>query len=462
MDRFLHTIKSYFPEVKATLAIAMPLVIAQIGIILMGLVDNIMVGKLGAAALGAVGIVNAIYYTINSIAFGGLAFLTPIISKANAEQDTAETDQLWHSCQIVPILYSVLTISLTFVFYFAFKYLGQTTELNALAKPYFLMIILSTLPLHLFNGLKQYSDGLSHTKIAMYITLMGVLSNIILNYGLIYGHWGMPAYGVMGAGLATLISRILMLGCLYYLVTRKFDKHFIWQDFIKYQYWRNSFLLAQKGISVGFQFFFEYAAFCVAAIMVGWLGQYQLAAHQIALSISSFTYMIASGLSSAGAIRVGRAVGYRSKDGILKAANASIVITILFMGFNALCFLSFPLFFVKLYISDEHVISYAVVLLMMAGVYQISDGLQVTALGLLRGLMDTKTPTAITLFSYWIIGLPLGILLTFYFDFGVKGIWIGLTLGLSVSAILLLTRFFYLLRKYSIDTFIDECGIEDN
>lgn len=279
----------------------------------------------------------------------------------------------------------------------------------------------------------------------MVVSLAGNIFNIILNYIFIYGKLGFPAMGLNGAGLATLIARTAMgiAMCIYVLNSNSFKNHDTRFHLSKI----SAALLkriAKIGIPIGIQFTIEVGAFAFAAIMIGWIGTQPLAAHQIALSLAAFTYMMASGISAATTVRVGNAFGRGDPEGLKYASNTAFMMVLAFMGFCALLFILgnhiLPTFFIK----DAEVIKIAAILLIVAAFFQLSDGLQVVVLGALRGLHDVNWPTIITVVAYWCIALPVGYILGFVFDYGYTGIWIGLLIGLSAAASLLYWRFRYI------------------
>jgi MATE family multidrug resistance protein len=329
-----------------------------------------------------------------------------------------------------------------------FQYFQQSPEINQQAPSFMAIIIVSNAFMFVFAAAKQLSDGLSRTYVAMMITVSGLILNLILNIILINGYLGFPKMGLLGSATSTLIVRILMmLSLLTYLFrTKSFKKylhtkykHLITNNLVK--------IIFKTGIPSGLQFFFEIAAFSLAVIMMGWLGENQLAAHQIAINVASTTYMMASGLGIAGGIRVGEGRGLKSIEKIRFSGNVALVLVIVFMAIMMSAILAFNRFLVELYISDTEVISIAIELMVVAAIFQVSDGIQVVSLGVLRGISDVNIPTWITMFAYWGLSLPLGYFLAFNLQMNAIGIWLGLLAGLTASAILLTLRFFYLIKR---------------
>jgi MATE family multidrug resistance protein len=443
----------YRSDVRATLRLSYPIIIGQLGIVLMGVADTVMVGKLGAANLGAAGIANSIFFVIAVIGMGTLSVVAPQVATAKESRDPYQCSRLLRSGLWLGVMMSVVLAAILLLLQHFFEIFRQKPEIDALAKEYLLIISLSMVPLLLFMAAKQFSDGLSYTKAAMNTTVIGLVLNVLLNWLFISGNWGFPK----GAGIATLISRILMAGMMIGYVQ--------WSSLLKAHRLplpaHDRLLpligkLLRLGLPGGFQLFFEVAAFSGAAVVIGWLGKYPLAAHQVAINLASITYMMASGFSAAGAIRVGEAVGLGSRQRVWQAGTVALVLSGLFMAVCCLLFLSASEWLVSLYISDPLVTPIATSLVVIAGFFQLSDGTQVVGLGILRGIADVNVPTLITLFAYWVIGLPVGYLLAFHYDMNVQGIWIGLLIGLTISALLLTVRFYRL--SSSADRFSDQAG----
>ncbi len=434
-------------ELGVTIKLAFPIVIAQLGVVLMGVTDNIMVGRLlGKTALGVSGIANSIAYLISSIAVGGVAVIAPMISKARAENNAALAGRLFKASLTVATGLSILLTIPGVICYFFFEYFGQPAVINNLAPEFLLYILLSNIPLYFFMSAKQFTDGLSKPFVAMSITLLGLIINIAANYLLITGAFGFPELGVKGAAVATLFSRFLMAVLLIFYIrfSGKFSHYFL--PSANENDYRLVWNISKLCIPGGFQFFFEIGAFSFAIIMMGWISETALAAHQIAINIATTTYMMASGIAFAGGIRVGEAWGLRSPRKIRISGYAAYLLVFSFMTLSMITIYTLKEQLLSLYISDEDVLSIAIPLLVIASVFQLSDGLQVVGLGVLRGLADVRIPTFITFIAYWIIALPAGYILGFIFGWQSYGIWTGLLSGLSVSAILLYFRFFQLTR----------------
>lgn len=443
----------YQEEIKKTFLLALPIVIAQLGVVLMGVTDNIIVGRyIGKIGLGSSGIANSMSFLIASIGMGGLSVIAPLISKAKAERNVPEINRLFRAGIKVSLWFSLILGIVGFVCIYFFEVFQQSPEINEQAPAFMAIIIFSNVFMFVFAAAKQLSDGLSRTYVAMMITVFGLIFNLVFNIVLINGYWGFPKMGLIGAAVSTLITRILMmLALLAYLFNTKTFKKYL---HVKYKSLKTNdlvLMIFKIGVPSGLQFFFEIAAFSLAVIMMGWLGENQLAAHQIAINVASTTYMMASGLGIAGGIRVGEGRGLKDVRKIRFSGNVALLLVVIFMTAMMLVILVFNRFLVELYISDKEVIEIAVKLMLVAAVFQLSDGVQVVSLGILRGITDVNIPTWITMFAYWGLSLPLGYLLAFNLEMDAIGIWFGLLAGLTASAVLLTIRFYYLIKQMKLE-----------
>ena len=315
-------------------------------------------------------------------------------------------------------------------------------EVQLQAKSYMKIIGLSSVPLMLFQSYKQFIEGLSVMRPAMIISVLANIINAFANWVLIFGNLGFPALELNGAGWATFASRAFMAFALMgFVMSNKFFKQYDVSFHFRSINWPIIKKILSLGLPSGMQYFFEVGAFSFAVIMVGWLGTKQLAAHQIAINLASISFMAVLGISVAGSIRVGNAVGMKDIAETRRAGFTASLLGASVMLISGIIFILFRNFLPTLYVNDQEVISYASSLLIIAALFQISDGTQAVGIGILRGLTDVKIPTAITFIAYWIVGLPVGYLLAFTYKMGVQGVWYGLLIGLTTSAILLTLRF---------------------
>lgn len=435
----------YTEEIKASLQLAWPIIIGQLGVVLMGTTDNIMIGRLiGDVELGAAGLAHSVAFLIGSIGIGGIPVIAPLIAKSRAKKDNKTVYQLLESSLAVGAFFSVLLTVFGLLIFFNFEFLKQTELVNTLAKPFYLIILLSNIPLFLFLSFKQLTDGYSISRIAMIISFIGLGANVILNYVLINN------FGLMGAAYATLLVRILML-LLIAIVVRKsavFKNIFEFKASLEAKLTKQLIVYCIPG---GLQMFFEIGAFSFAVIMMGWISEQALAAHQIAINIAAITYMMAAGIGYAGSIRVGNALAHHHPRAVRTAGNVNLGLVTFFMTLSLLIIINFKDYIIHWYTVDAAIHAIAVRLLVIAALFQLSDGVQVASLGNLRGISDVKIPSVITFIAYWVIALPLGYFLGFKDQLGASGIWYGLLAGLTFAAIFLTIRFYFLTKKTALN-----------
>ena len=429
----------------------------MLGHTFVGLIDNIMVGQLGSAELAAVSLGNSFIFIAMSFGIGFSTAITPLAAEADSEKNFEKGKSSFKHGLFLCTVLSVLMFLLLLLAKPLMYMMDQPEEVVKLAIPYLDLVGLSLIPLIIFQAFKQFSDGLSLVKYPMYATIIANVLNIFFNYVLIFGKWGFPEMGIVGAALGTLISRIVMLLFLWWLLTLK-KKSKAYVTNIKF-FVLNSHMM-KKVINLGFpsamQMFFEVAIFTTAIWLSGTLGKNPQAANQIALNLSSMTFMVATGLSVTAMIRVGNQKGLRNYIELRRIAISIFLLGFIFAVIFALMFLALHKIFPKIYVNlddpmnaidNAEVISIAATLLLAAAVFQISDSLQVITLGALRGLQDVKIPTIITFISYWAIGFPVSYFCGKEEVLGSLGIWLGLLAGLTSAAILLYIRFNYLTKK---------------
>ena len=431
--------------------------LGMLGHTFVSLVDNIMVGQLGTAELAAVSLGNSFIFIAMSLGIGFSTAITPLIAEADSEDDFKKGKSSFKHGLFLCIVLSVLLFLLILLAKPLMYLMKQPEEVVTLAIPYLDLVAFSLIPLIIFQAFKQFSDGLSMTKYPMYATILANVINVVLNYLLIFGKFGFPEMGIVGAAIGTLISRIVMLFFLWWLLKGK-EKSKAYVSGIKL------FILdkkmVKKVINIGFpsamQMFFEVAIFTAAIWLSGTLGKNPQAANQIALNLSSMTFMVAMGLSVAAMIRVGNQKGLRNFIELRRIAISIFLLGLLFAFVFALLFLVFHNVFPKLYvdfddannlIDNTEVVEIAAKLLIAAAIFQLSDSAQVIILGALRGLQDVKIPTLITFIAYWIIGFPISYYLGKEDAYGSFGIWIGILAGLTSAAILLYIRFDFLTKR---------------
>lgn len=435
-------------HLNTTFHLAYPVMLSQLGQVSVGVADSMMVGRLGAVPLAAASLGNSIFFVLMMFGIGISMGITPLVSKADGKGKSKRISRLFSHGLWINIATSVILTVVVLGLSQGLHFLNQPEEVVVFAVPYLLIITASLLPLMVFQTFKQMAEGLSQTRQAMYITIFANLVNVFLNWVLIWGELGFPEMGLNGAGLATLISRILMALMMggYILFSPRYKKYQFKLSLPGASLPMISRIL-KIGIPTGFQFIFEVSAFSTAAIMMGWIGVNALAGHQIAINLASISYMMATGLATAGMVRVSNQIGKGNMKGMREAGMVVFGMVVVFMLFCAVVFFSFRFFLPTLYIGDPEVIALSASLLIIAGLFQLSDGIQVVGLGVLRGLEDVKVPTLVTLMAYWVLGLPLGYFLAFNLGMGAEGIWYGLLIGLSITAVMLLHRFHVLSNR---------------
>jgi MATE family multidrug resistance protein len=388
----------YKTEIKKTLLLSLPIVVGQLGQMLMSVVDTIMVGKVGVQALAAASLANSLFLLVMVIGFGVSVAVTPLTAIAHGKGKDKECGIILRQGIIVNLFFGLLLCGITFVFSECLPFFNQPKEIVGPAALYMNVLGVSLVPMMLFQSYRQFAEGLSYLQPAMLITLLANIVNVLANWIFIYGHLGMPALGLTGAGMATISSRTFMAIALMVVIKRssKMQRFDPTLNYRKIDFSMIRRLLA-IGIPAGFQYFFEVSAFAASSIMIGWMGTVALAAHQIALNLASISFMVAMGIASAGTIRVSNAVGKKDAQGTRMAGFSAALLCAGFMASAGVVFILFRFFLPTLYIAEREVIDISASLLVIVAFFQISDGTQTVGLGILRGITDMKIPTLITL-----------------------------------------------------------------
>lgn len=426
------------------LRLATPVVLAELGWVLQGVVDTIMVGHLGPVAIGAVALGNALYYAPSLFGLGLLLGLDTVISQAFGRGDfeachRALAQGVWIALGVSPLL-----MALFFGVSLLPEHFGIAPELVRPAVAYLRVLLWGTLPLLLYAAARRYLQAAGQVGVITWTFLIANLVNWGGNYAFIYGHWGMPALGVRGSALSTVFSRILMAAMLFFFSWR-YERR---RGHSLFTYWagptrKQIVHLLGLGIPIAMQLLVEVGAFGATAILAGRISATALAAHQIALNYASIVFMVPLGISSASAVEVGQAVGAAQPRRARRSGLLALGLGLVFMGCAAAIFLSLPRQLISLYTKDAAVIATGVPLLALAGAFALFDAAQVISTGSLRGMGRTRMPMIANLLGYWVLGLPLGVLLAFHFRYGVLGLWIGLTAALIVIAVAVLHNWLY-------------------
>ena len=450
-------LNNYTKEFSYNLKLATPVILGMLGHTFVSFVDNIMVGQLGAVELAAVSLGNSFIFIAMSIGIGFSTAITPLVAEADAEGNFVKGKYAFKHglflCTVLSlVLFGMLLLAKPLMYI-----MEQPEEVVVLAIPYLDLVAFSLVPLIVFQAFKQFSDGLSLTKYPMYATLLANILNVIINYMLIFGKFGFPEMGIVGAAVGTLVSRFVMLFYLCFLLSKK-EKSRAYVTGIKcFQLTKQALKkMINLGLPSAMQMFFEVGIFTAAIWLSGTLGANAQAANQIALNLSSMTFMVATGLSVTAMIRVGNQKGLKDFKTLKRIAQSIFLLGFIFAVIFALFFAVFNEVLPNLYVDLDNpvdaldvaeVVNIAATLLLAAAVFQITDSLQVIVLGALRGLQDVYIPTAITFIAYWLIGFPISYYLGKEDSYASLGIWIGLLAGLSSAALLLYIRFVYLTKR---------------
>lgn len=445
------SLSAYTKEFSYNLRLAYPVILGMIGHTLIGIVDKLMVGQLGSAELAAVSLGNSFIFIAMSIGIGFSTAITPIVAEGDAAKDSGQVRSAFHHGLF---LCAVLGVSMFTVIYFSkplMQFMGQPDEVIVLARPYLDWVAFSLIPMIVYQGYKQFADGLSMTKFSMYAIVMANIVHVPVNFVLIYGIWIFPKMGIVGAAMGTVVSRILMVVFMHVMLSRKQQ---LKQYFSGFGFHEIKKEVLRKIVAIGFpsamQMLFEVALFTSAVWLCGNLGKTSQAANEIALSLATLTYMFAMGLSVTAMVRVSNQRGFNDFKNLIVVARSVFLLTVLVETVFAVLFIVFhqylPHFFLDMdnglqAADNAEVITIAARLLLIAALFQIFDGVQVAVLGALRGVQDVKVPMYITFVSYWVIGFPLSFYFGLYTNLGALGVWIGLLAGLAAAALFLYLRF---------------------
>lgn len=436
-------------EAGKTWKLSLPIILGELSQMSLGLIDNIMVGSVSYKHLAASALVLSVINIPFILGMGITFSVSQMVSMANGRNDGFKVSHYLYNGFLLSAIASFLIAVFLHGNIWVLDHLKQDPEVVRLAKPYAVIMAYSTIPMMLFFALKQFTDGLEQTKMAFVLSVLAIPVNIFLNWIFIYGNLGFPKMDLIGAGWGTLITRILILGILIAIVFyhRSFKKyiavmHSEWK-------WNNRTMreLLQIGIPTSLQAGMESGAFAVSGIIIGTIGAVEQAAHQIALSCAAFTFMVSFGLAQGGSIRISNAYGKNDWKKIKIIGNSTLISGIIY---GVLCSLFFILFRHQLpraFTDNSEVLILASTLMFFAAFFQISDASQAVGVGVLRGIKDVKTPTLYVALSYWVIGLPLGYVLTFWYDMGAIGMWLGFLAGLTCSSLFLNLRFYRKLKK---------------
>ncbi len=451
----MYSFKSYKEQYIANIRLAFPVVLTQLGQILVQLADNIMVGRYGgedAVPLAAVSFGNSIFFLFFIAAIGISFGLTPLIGELYAQGEREQSGRLFRSGLTLYMLIGLITMLLLQASQPLLYYMGQPTEVVDMAIPYYRYMMLSMPFVMLFFALKQFLEGLGNTQVVMSATIICNLLNILLNWIFIYGECGAEEMGAEGAGLATFISRavvpFLVLG--YMISKEKYRYYFsgfrLWNlpkdDFTK---------LMKMGLPISAQVFLESAAFVGTGIMMGWLGTIEISANQIATTMANCAFNIVMSIGAAATILASHGYGERNIEKIRLVKNSSYHLALTWNFIMAIVFITLRYPLAHIFTSNSEVIELTAELLIFVALFQLSDGIQNVSVGILRALQDVKIIMPIAFISYIALNLPIGYLLSFKLGLGAKGMILSYTIGLSMAAAMMIYRIRRRMNKLKIE-----------
>jgi MATE family multidrug resistance protein len=441
-------------EANKTIRLAYPIILGELAQMALGIIDTAMVGAVSYKHLAAAALVLSVMNIPFVLGIGITISVSQLVSQAHGQRDgQLVSHYLFNGFWLSAITAIVISLSLEFGQNILF-HLNQDPEVAMLAVPYLRIMGWSIIPMLLFMALKQFTDGLEFTKTAMLLSIIALPLNFLLNWVLIFGNWGFPRLELVGAGWGTLITRSLIFIILGIVVLR----HATFKKYIavrKNQWvfkWKTIKELLHIGIPSSLQISMEAGAFAVSGILVGTIGAMEQAAHQIALTIASVTFMVSMGLSQAGSIRTSNAFGRKNWPTISSIGRSTIIIALCYGVTCALALIIFRHQLPLVFNNNPQVLALSALLLLYAAIFQISDSTQAICAGLLRGIKDVRIPTLFVAIAYWVVGIPVGCVLAFYYEMGPAGIWTGFIIGLTLSAIFLSLRFRKMVVMRKVDT----------
>ncbi|MDO4728338.1 MAG: MATE family efflux transporter [Bacteroidota bacterium] len=441
----------YTKEFSKNIKLAYPVILGMIGHTLTGIIDNIMVGNLGATELAAVSLGNSFVFVAMSIGIGFSTAITPLVAQRHAQKDVLGTKDIFHHGLFLCTLIGIILFGAVYLLKPIIQYMGQSEQVLSMVYPYIDVVAFSLIFVLIFQGYKQFADGMSKTKYSMYSIFISNFVNLVVNFVLIYGFWIFPKMGIIGAAIGTLVSRLVMIVVMHYLLKKDAELKLYFQGI---NFRQISKELINKIVKIGFPSalitFFEVVLFASSVWLTGAISPTAQAANQIALSLATMTFMFAMGFSVTAMIRVGNQNGLKDFEYLKVVARSIMLLTLILQVFFAMLFVLLNHFLPQLFLDmndtqkfaeNMEVTHIASKLLLVAAIFQVSDGLQTVLLGALRGIQDVKIPAYITFFSYWIVGFPICMYLGLHTNLMAEGVWIGLFIGLTVSSGLLYMRF---------------------
>ncbi|HEV8035582.1 MATE family efflux transporter [Yoonia sp.] len=437
--------QTYQDHSRAIWKLGMPLILSNLAQFAIHITDTVMLGWYDVTALAASTIASTLFFVIFIVGAGCAQAVAPLVASAAEQGDEVQVRRVTRMGLWLSIIYGLIV---TIPFFWAEEILiaiGQDAEVSRLAHIYLQIVIWQMIPALIVMTFKSFLAALEHTAIILWATIGTAVLNVFINYALIFGNWGMPELGIMGAAIASLSVTLITVLLLVIYILRILPQFELFKNF-----WRSDGAILRRvfmlGWPIGATSLAEGGLFSASAIMVGWIGPIELAAHGIAIQLASLTFMVHIGFSQAATVRAGRALGRRDELSLRRGGMTAIGLSAIYAVATSLIFLAMPETLVSLFIDPNeperaNLLRIGASLVMVAALFQLVDGLQVLALGLLRGVQDTAVPMVMAVISYWVIGLPVSYLLAFTLGFGAVGLWLGLVIGLAIAAALLLWRF---------------------
>ncbi|KQB97243.1 multidrug transporter MatE [Loktanella sp. 1ANDIMAR09] len=437
--------QTYQDHSRAIWKLGMPLILSNLAQFAIHITDTVMLGWHDVTALAASTIAGTLFFVIFIVGAGFAQAVTPLVASAAEQGDEVQVRRVTRMGLWLSIFYGFIV---TIPFFWAQDILiaiGQDAEVSRLAHIYLQIVIWQMIPALIVMTFKSFLAALEHTAIILWATIGTAVLNVFINYALIFGNWGMPELGIMGAAIASLSVTLITVLVLMIYILRVLPQFELFKNF-----WRSDGTILRRvfmlGWPIGVTSLAEGGLFSASAIMVGWIGPIELAAHGIAIQLASLTFMVHIGFSQAATVRAGRALGRKDEISLRRGGMTAIGMSAIYAIVTSLIFLAMPEALVSLFIDPNepergNLLRIGASLVMVAALFQLVDGLQVLALGLLRGVQDTTVPMVMAAISYWVIGLPVSYLLAFTLGFGAVGLWLGLVIGLAIAAVLLLWRF---------------------
>lgn len=437
--------QTYKDHTRAIWKLGMPLILSNLAQFAIHITDTVMLGWYSVTALAASTIAGTLFFVVFIVGSGFSQAVTPLVAAAAEDGDEVQVRRVTRMGLWLSIFYG---LAVTVPFFWAEDILiaiGQDPDVSAMAHIYLQIVIWQMVPALIVMALKAFLAAMEHTAIILWATISTATLNGFINYALIFGNWGMPELGIQGAAIASLTVNLMTVLILVVYILRVMPQFQLFRNF-----WRSDGEIMKRvyrlGWPIGLTYLAEGGLFSASAVMMGWIGAIELAAHGIAIQLASLTFMVHIGFSQAATVRAGRALGRKDELSLRRGGIAAISMSALFAVMTSIIFLAIPESLVSLFIDPNepervNLVRIGASLIMVAALFQLVDGLQVLALGLLRGVQDTTVPMIMATISYWVIGLPTSYILAFTFGFGAVGLWLGLVIGLAVAAILLLWRF---------------------